>query len=673
MRTGSRFPVALLCVVLAIPSVSRGQDIPYFRFKAGKDAAGKPDTKPTTSSLAFASTSQFPAGVARGDSYTLPFTTTGGGGDHAVTAAGLPPNGRVAKTGPRSFVLVGSLHDLGSWNPVLTLTDSAGSVPATFALRNLSLADVAQPLDFAEAVPPVQGMRVGQPASGSRYVPRGGHAPYVMTLSGAPSGLRVATVDGDPGAYHVVGAPFVTVASASATVKVTDAYGATATRSFPVTVSEFAGPPLAFARTANLPAEFPANEERTGSFEATGGVAPYEMEILGAPSTLVMQPDTSNEARAVWSVVGAVSSGPVTISSARVRLRDSAGATAEHPLPPFTVTGVEEPLAFSRADPVPALVTPETDLSSVTFSATGGTAPYDMEIVGNPYNDLSLTTAYWDPVRADWTLSAYLSPGLHRNVLVKLSDANGKVVYHRIPDFYVEGGALRVSTEFKDNVAPSYDVPTKPWIGGGVVGGVGPYVAAVTSGQSNVSFDEASSGSGWFSLTVNDVTKPYDAHGVVVRVTDANGDAVAFQPFDVSMRSRISSCSGPPDPVYGQVGQTSAAATFTWAGGVWPYTLATTGLPPSMGATLATGSDVTEARMSLRPTAAVDFVQGAKLVVTDSYGSSCEMPFTAMATGADGVQPVTLSDTTWNSVANGSGERLTTDAWIAIEQVGQEV
>ena len=155
-------------------------------------------------------------------------------------------------------------------------------------------------------------------ASSATMTGSGGAPGYAWSAAGLPPGLTMSTVGVLAGAPTTAGV-YTIVAT------VTDSVGATAGRSFTLTVR--AAP--AVASPASLPAGSVGNAFTTTTFAVSGGLAPFAWSASGVPAGLVM------------STGGQLSGTPTAngTSTVTVSLRDAAGATATRTYA-LTVTGV---------------------------------------------------------------------------------------------------------------------------------------------------------------------------------------------------------------------------------------------------------------------------------------------------------------------------------------------
>lgn len=284
-----------------------------------------------------------------GESYSQTLTASGGAAPYtlAVTAGALPAGLSLATGG----ALSGTPTVSGTFNFTVTATDAHGQTgnraySLVVAVPTISLTPASLPSATA-------GVAYSQVLTIS-----GGIAPYAVVQSGTlPAGLSF-----DAGSRTFSGTPTQS-GSFNISVTVTDSTGGTAatvTNNYTLTVAV----PTLSMTPASVP-DAVAGEAYSQSFVASGGVAPYAYSVsAGAlPAGLTL------------SAAGQLSGTPTVAGSFSfsVTATDSTSGTAGSVTNAYSLTLSVPTIAITPATlPVAMQNVPY----SVTFSASGGTAPY---------------------------------------------------------------------------------------------------------------------------------------------------------------------------------------------------------------------------------------------------------------------------------------------------------
>ncbi len=319
-------------------------------------------------------------GGAVGVAFSAPFSATGGVPPYTWSASGGPGG-----LGFSGNVLSGTPTVDGTFTIGVTVTDSAGTQASkSFTLIVATLLQIST-TSLGDGV-------VGSPYSASLSA-TGGVTPYSFSVSGLPDGISASSsgaLSGTPAARG----------SFPVSVKVTDANGTTASKSFTLTV---AAPPLVIT-TRTLP-NATVGTPYSMVLQATGGVPPYNWSATGLPTGIDLAADgtLSGTARAAGT------------ASLVVTLRDSAGSTGNvtipltivlPPPPNVTVTGVPAnatstdqanlKVALDRSFPVDVTVT-----LNLTVAPVSGPPPQDVQFASGGQSLTFVVPANTSPTPID--------------------------------------------------------------------------------------------------------------------------------------------------------------------------------------------------------------------------------------------------------------------------------
>lgn len=279
----------------------------------------------------------------------------------SVTAGALPAGVSLSSAG----VLSGTPTATGTFNFTAQVTDGASAtVSRAFSLK----INTVTALGFATGSP-LPGGTVGV-EYGRGIAITGGTSPYTqaVTAGALPPGLGLASNG------LVTGTP-TTAGTFAFTDTVTDAVGATASRTFSITIGA-ASPSIT---TTALPTGA-IGAAYSHTLAATGGTTPYTWSIFSGalPGGLTL------------SSAGVISGTPTdsgTFTFA-VEVDDAASATASKTL---SITIDASSVSITTTSPAPACVAGYD--YSITLAATGGTAPYSWNVsAGSLPADLTLSS-----------------------------------------------------------------------------------------------------------------------------------------------------------------------------------------------------------------------------------------------------------------------------------------
>lgn len=475
---------------------------------------------------------------------TLPYTWA---------ASGLPTGLTISAAG----LISGRPTTAGSFQPDVTVTDAAGA-SATISYN----VTINGPPSIG-AVPP--NGEVSRPYNYTLQ-PSGGTPPYrwAITAGALPAGLSLNTTNG------VISGTPTTVGSPSVTIRITDHAGATATRTFNLTIA--AAP--AITGPATLPA-WTINRDYPGTaIAANNGVTPYVWSASGLPSGMSMNAST-----------GVITGTPSTTCtcSVVVTLTDAAGGTASKS---YTLT----------INPAPSITTaslPNGEQSvaySTTVAAGNGTTPYTWAGSGLP-SGLTIN-AGTGTISGTPTVSGTFS------VTITATDAAG-------------AGASRIFSLTLDT-GPSQDAGTlpnstvnRPYPSTtlSATGGSAPYTWSATNLPTGLTI-------GATTGTVAGTPTSVGTRSVTVTVTDGHG-GTSTQSYTVTINAAPSvSTSSLPSGTIGNPYNATVSAT----NGTTPYSWSATGLPA--GLSIAAGTGVISGTPTTVGTSSVT------VTVTDAAGAT---------------------------------------------------
>ncbi len=310
--------------------------------------------------LVITGVSPLPSGLT-GSPYSSTFTASGGVPPYtwALAAGTLPPGLTLSSAG----VLSGTPTTAGTFNFSVTASDNSVTTPA----RPFQVTIV--PALSIQTTSPLPGGAISRPYS-LALAAAGGFPPYVFTVVGGslPPGVNLNSsglLSGTPTAGGV----------SVAQIRVTDAQGNTATRSFELTVT--AAPTIT---TLTIP-NGSINQPYSVAFAAVGGSQPFEWRVTSG----VVPPGLTFSSAGVLSGTP-TAAGPVGLV---IQVVDRNGATDS-----VTITAFIAPAALTVLSQ-PQLPTAIVNRPySFTLQASGGIPPYNWSVSGGTLpTGVSLTSS----------------------------------------------------------------------------------------------------------------------------------------------------------------------------------------------------------------------------------------------------------------------------------------
>ncbi|MEO8694566.1 MAG: Ig domain-containing protein, partial [Acidimicrobiales bacterium] len=451
-----------------------------------------------------------------------PVTLTTSGGTGAVTwsATNLPTGLSLSAAG----TLTGTPTATGTRTVNVTATDSTGSI----ANRSYTMVISVAPAISTASLPNWTANR----AYTTAVVATGGTTAYTWSATGMPPGLSINSGSGvisgnptTPGAYSV-------------NVIVTDAAGATANRTYPVTIN--AG--LQVSAPLFL-SDWTVNRAYTSvTFNATGGTGTKTWSASGLPTGLAI-----NAGGVLTGTPTAVGSYPYTVT-----VTDAAGATAQMSGTVF----INPALSVTAPASLPNWTAGLAYLP-VTMSSSGGTGTVSWSASGLPAG-LTISTAgvisgtptATGPFTATITATDFVGATAPRSYTFTVNPALN-ISTATLP-------AGTVGRPYSQALSSTGGTGAKTWSGSGLPTGLSINAAGVISGTPTVA--------GTFG-------------SISVTVTDTVG-ATTVKGFSVTIYTAptISAPAALPNGSSGLAYSSTATAT----GGSGVYTWSATGLPPGL-------------------------------------------------------------------------------------------
>ncbi len=425
----------------------------------------------------------------------------------------------------------------------------------------------------------------------------GGTAPYIWKKSGTlPTGLKLtynsaktkATLSGTP----------TEAGKFTFTLKVTDANGNTASKSFTINIAAAATKPT-LSGTVSDGIIKAAYTKKT--FKVTGGTSPYTWKKTGTlPTGLKL---TYNSAKTQAYLSGTPTKAGTFDFTLKVTDANNKSASKS-----FTITITKPTMSGTVSNGII-----KAAYAKKTFKVTGGTAPYTWTKSGTLPNGLKLT---YNSAKTQAYLSGTPTKAGDFTFKLTAKDSNG----------------ASVSKSFTVTI-------TKPTMSGTVSDGtVGTAYSkktfTVTGGTAPYTWKKTGTLPTGLTLTYNSTkTKAYlsgtptkaGIFDFTLKATDTNGAAVS-KSFTITIKTSKPTLSGSVSD--GVVGTAYTKATFTVSGGTAPYTWKKSGLPSGLKFTTSGA----KATLSGTPTKAGTF--SFKVTVTDANGASVSKSFTIKITAA---------------------------------------
>jgi prepilin-type N-terminal cleavage/methylation domain-containing protein len=276
-------------------------------------------------------------------------SATGGTTPYTWSATGLPSNMSInSSTGAIS----GTPNSAGTFTVTVTVTDVNGAIGS----KQYALVINGAPSITTSSLP---NWTVNRTYPSTTVSGTGGTSPYSWSASNLPNGLTMSS------SGVITGMPTST-GTKSVTVTLTDASGATAQRTYSVSIN---AAPTITAPTTLAPWTV-GQAYPSVMASGSGGTAPYTWSATGLPPGITID-----------DVTGIISGTPTTTGSYGViiTLTDNAGAADTQSIASFTINGA--PTITGPAS-LPGGTTGTA--YSVTVTASGGTTPRMFSATGLP-------------------------------------------------------------------------------------------------------------------------------------------------------------------------------------------------------------------------------------------------------------------------------------------------
>jgi hypothetical protein len=367
----------------------------------------------------------------------------------------------------------------------VTVTDALGAS----ANQGYSITINAAPAITTSALP---AATVGKAYPSTTVSATGGSAPFTWSATGLPAGLAI-----DAASAVISGTP-TSAGTTSVTVSVTDAAGATASRTYSVTIN-----PAPVINTSTLP-----DGEQTVAYSATivgsSGTTPYTWSASALPAGLLINAGS-----------GTITGTPTVTGTffPTITLKDAAGATTSRTLmlvlyPKLAVTSPSTLSAWTGGRPYPA----------TTINASGGSGAYSWSATGLPsgmsINASSGVVSGTPAVTGSFTVNVTVTDDATPAMSASRSY---NLLINAPPSITTTACTARRNTGFSFPLGTTGGTAPFSWSASGL-----PAWASV-SGSGVLTGSAPASGSAAFTITVTDSAFASMSAGFTITVVNGNG------------------------------------------------------------------------------------------------------------------------------------------------------
>lgn len=522
-----------------------------------------------------------------GAPYSTTLTASGGNGPYTWSAPSLATYG-LSISGTTATATISGTPTATASGASIAVTVKDSSSPQETATQTYTLTINAAPTISSPSSLP--SGTVGT-AYSQNVTATGGTAPYTWSATNLPSPLTIA---GTTSTATIAGTP-TAAANVTVVVKVVDANGASATKSYPFVING----PLQITSPANNSALPTATMSAayTTTVVAAGGTPVYAWTIANQPAGLTINGGTG--------VIVGTPTVSGTFSNIQVTVTDQAHATVTNTYsllvnPALTITGPS------------TLPAGEVNVAypSTTITSGGGTAPITWSISGLP---AGLTSS--SGVISGTPTTAAGSP---YTVTVTATDAAGAVAT-KTYSLTINTG-LTITGPASPLPGATVNTPYSASITSG--GGTAPFTWTNTTLPPGLNVSNANSA----TLTISGSPTATGPYSFTVTVKDSFNSTVNMN-YSLTVNA-LPVVGGPASlPVATVSAPYTSGSTVTLTGGTTPITWSATGLPAGLainasGAITGTASTNTGTPYTVRVTA------------TDANGASSSQSFTLVVNPA---------------------------------------